>query len=148
MVSNPKHMATLFLTGRRSSQLSGELQCEHSICTMIGWTGVLSLLSLKEMKAHLGKFHQGGKKKKKKAKQRGFREDGPLSDFQTSKKKASSMFSSSDTFVPPLHACRHIPSDAQKAPTAYRQLCIHTHYLPPAPITSHCHFRPIKVRFI
>lgn len=36
------------------------------------------------------------------------------------------MFSSSDTFVPPLHACRHVPSNAQKASTALGQLfCPH-----------------------
>lgn len=148
-VSNPKHVAMLFLTGRSRSQLSGELQREHGVCTMIGQMDALLLLSLKEMKAHLWKFHQGGKKKEdKKGRQRGFREDSPLSNFQTSKKKASSVFSSSDTFVPPLHACRHIPSNAQKAPTAHGQLCVHTHYLPPALITSRCHFRPIKIHFI
>lgn len=89
-----------------------------------------------------------GEKKKKKRRQRAFREDSPLSDFQTSKKKASSLFSSSDTFVPPLHARRHGPSDAQKAPTAHEQLYVHMHYLPPSPIASHCHFRPINVHFI
>lgn len=87
--------------------------------------------------------------KEKKARQRGFREDSPLSDFQTSKKKASSVFSSSDTFVPPLHARRHVPHDAQKAPAAPRQLGVHTYYLPPAltpacwlftPLTAHVLF--------
>lgn len=120
----------LFLTGR--SQLPGELQCGHGICMMVGQMDTLSLLSLKEMKAHLWQFHQGEKKKEKKkrkekkGRQRGFREDSPLSDFQPSKKKASSMFSSSDTFVPPLHACRHVPCNAQKAPTApWTALCPH-----------------------
>lgn len=49
---------------------------------------------------------RGKNKAEKKARQRGFKEDSPLSDFQTS--KAFSVFSSSDTFVPPLYACRHV----------------------------------------
>lgn len=66
-----------------------------------------------------------------------------MSDFQTSKKKASSVFSSSDTFVPPLHARRRVPRDAQKAPAAPGQLRVHTHYLPPALTASRWHFTPI-----
>lgn len=66
-----------------------------------------------------------------------------MSDFQTSKKKASSVFSSSDTFVPPLHARRRVPRDAQKAPAAPGQLRVHTYYLPPALTPSRWHFTPI-----
>lgn len=151
-VSNPKHVALLFLTGRSRSQLPKEFQREHSICTRAGRIDVLSLLSLKEMRVHPWKFHQGEKQwnregGKKKARQRGFREDSPLSDFPTSKKKASSVFSSSDTFVPPLHARRHVPRDAQKAPAASGQLRVHTYYLPPALTASRWHFTPITPHF-
>lgn len=73
-VSNPKHVAMLFLMGRSRSQLSGELQREHGVCTMIGQMDALLLLSLKEMKAHLWKFHQGGKKKKTKKEGKGVSE--------------------------------------------------------------------------
>lgn len=63
-VSNPKHAALLFLTGRSRSQLPKEFQREHSICTRAGRMDVLSLLSLKETRLHQWKFHQGEKKKK------------------------------------------------------------------------------------
>lgn len=53
------------------------------------------------------------------------------------------MFSSSDTFVPPLHARRHVPRDAQRAPAAPGQLRVHTFYLPPALTPSRWHFTPI-----
>lgn len=51
-VSNPKHAALLFLTGRSRSQLPKEFQREHSICTRAGRMDVLSLLSLKETRLH------------------------------------------------------------------------------------------------
>lgn len=81
----------LFLTGR--SQLPGELQCGHGICMMVGQMDTLSLLSLKEMKAHLWQFHQGEKKKKRKKKEgkkrkaKGFQRRQPLERFPTIKEK-------------------------------------------------------------
>lgn len=151
-VSNPKHMAMLFLTGR--SQLPGELQCGHGICMMVGQMDTLSLLSLKEMKAHLWQFHQGEKKKEKK-KGRKKKEGKGVSE-----KTAPWAISNHQRKRPPACSPHLIPLFPHSMPAGmfpamhkrllqpHGQLCVHMHYLPPALITSCCHFRPIKVHFI
>lgn len=89
-----------------------------------------------------------GEKKKKKRKAKGFQRRQPLERFPDIKEKGLQSVLLIWYLCSPLHARRHGPSDAQKAPTAHEQLYVHMHYLPPAPIASHCHFRPINVHFI
>lgn len=86
----PKACGYAASDGQKQKAAPVETPAQAQWCIMAGQMDALSLLSLKEIKVHLWKFHQWdgeGRKKEKKRKAKGFQRRQPLERFPDIKEK-------------------------------------------------------------